>query len=104
MEHQGLEKVRFLRSGTNYKIQYADLKCINLSRKIISKDNNYNFVYFSINSGTTLTIEPYKTNWDLNFTTFTNYVNFGTEVTLWIFRFYYIKRTWWYKSIPSINK
>jgi len=78
---RGWKKVRFLRSGTNYKIQYADLSASTYQEKIISKDNNYNFVYFSINSGTTLTIEPYKTNWDLNFTTFTNYVNFGTEVT-----------------------
>jgi hypothetical protein len=28
-----------------------------------------------------VTIEPLNTKWDLNFTTFTNYVNFGSEVT-----------------------
>ena len=32
-------------------------------------------------SGTTVSVEPKKVNWDLNFTTFTNYLNAGSEVT-----------------------
>ena len=78
---RGWKKVRFLKNGSGYKIQYADLSSSTYQEKIISKDPNYNFVYFSMNSGATLNVEPTKTNWDLNFTTFTNYVNFGTEVT-----------------------
>ncbi len=32
-------------------------------------------------SGTTVKVQPPKLQWDICFTTFTNYVNFGTEVT-----------------------
>lgn len=78
---RGWKKVRFLRSGNGYKIQYADLNSATYIEKTVSKDANFNFIFFSLASGNTVSVEPQKTKWDLNFTIFTNYVNFGTEVT-----------------------
>lgn len=78
---RGWKKVRFLRNGNGYKIQYADLESATFTEKIISKDSNFNLTFFSLTTQTTVVAEPEKTNWDLCFTTFTNYVNFGTEVT-----------------------
>ncbi len=78
---RGWKKVRFLRNGSGYKIQYADLTSTTFTEKTITKDANFNLSFFSITSGTTVTVEPEKTKWDLCFTTFTNYVNFGSEVT-----------------------
>ncbi len=78
---RGWKKVRFLRNGNGYKIQYADLNSATYQEKTVSKDTNFNFTFFSLASGSTVVVEPQKTKWDLNFTTFTNYVNFGTEVT-----------------------
>lgn len=78
---RGWKKVRFLRNGNGYKIQYANLDSTTYTEKTIAKDADFNFTFFSMTSGTTVAVEPQKTKWDLCFTTFTNYVNFGTEVT-----------------------
>ncbi len=80
-ESRGWKKVRILRSGNGYKIQYADLASTTFSEATISKDAGYNFTFFSLTTGNTVSVEPQKAKWDLNFTTFTNYLNAGTEVT-----------------------
>lgn len=78
---RGWKKVRILRSGNGYKIQYADLEATTFTEKTITKDAAYNFTFFSLASANTVAVEPEKAKWDLNFTYFTNYVNFGTEVS-----------------------
>ncbi len=78
---RGWKKVRFLRNGNGYKIQYADLTSTTYTEKTIAKDSEFNFTFFSIASGTTVAVEPQKAKWDVCFTTFTNYLNAGTEVT-----------------------
>jgi hypothetical protein len=80
-DSRGWKKVRILRSGNGYKIQYADLASANFTEKTISKDADFNFSFFSLASGATVSVEPQKAKWDLNFTVFTNYLNAGTEVT-----------------------
>lgn len=81
-EARGWKKVRILRSGNGYKIQYADLTSATFTEKTISKDADFNFTFFSLTSGNTVSVEPAKAKWDLNFTTFTNYLNMGSgEVT-----------------------
>ncbi|TDP00808.1 HmuY family protein [Flavobacterium sp. 245] len=71
---RGWKKVRILRSGNGYKIQYADLTSTTFTEKTIAKDAAYNFSFFSLTTGSTVSVEPEKTKWDLNFTTFTNYI------------------------------
>lgn len=78
---RGWKKVRFLRNGNGYKIQYADLAATTFTEKTIAKDAEFNFTFFSMTSGTTVAVEPQKAKWDVCFTTFTNYLNAGTEVT-----------------------
>lgn len=82
-ESRGWKKVRILRDGNGYKIQYADLAATAFTEKIISKDAAYNFTFFSLATGSNVSVEPEKTKWDLNFTVFTNYLNMGPsgEVT-----------------------
>lgn len=75
---RGWKKVRILRDGTGYKIQYADLDSAIITEKKIAKDAAFNFTYFSLASGNTVSVEPQKDKWDLNFTVFTNYVNMGS--------------------------
>jgi hypothetical protein len=75
---RGWKKVRILRSGNGYKIQYADLTSTTFTEKVISKDADFNFSFFSLTSGNTVSVEPAKTKWDLNFTVFTNYLNMGS--------------------------
>ena len=79
---RGWKKVRFLRNGNGYKIQYADLTSTTFTEKTIAKDSEFNLTFFSMASGTTVAVEPQKAKWDVCFTTFTNYFNMGTgEVT-----------------------
>ena len=79
---RGWKKVRFLRNGNGYKIQYADLESATFTEKTITKDAEFNFTFFSMTSGTAIVVEPQKAKWDLCFTTFTNYFNMGAgEVT-----------------------
>ncbi|BDU23489.1 HmuY family protein [Flavobacterium sp. GSB-24] len=78
---RGWKKVRILRNGNGYKIQYADLASTTFTEKTIAKEADFNFAFFSLTTGNTVSVEPQKTKWDLNFTTFTNYLNAGTEVT-----------------------
>ncbi|MGE6356120.1 HmuY family protein [Flavobacterium sp. NPDC079362] len=73
-EARGWKKVRILRSGNGYKIQYADLASSTFTEKVITKDAAFNFTFFSLTSGTAVSVEPAKIKWDLNFTTFTNYI------------------------------
>ncbi|SFC68471.1 HmuY protein [Algibacter lectus] len=71
-DSRGWKKIRVLKSGDDYVLQYADLDAATHEEVTISKDSNYNFTFFSFNTETILSVEPEKTNWDLNFTVFTN--------------------------------
>lgn len=71
---RGWKKVRILRNGTNgYKIQYADLNATTHQEKVVAKDANFNFTFFSLDTQNVVSVQPAKDKWDLNFTTFTNY-------------------------------
>ena len=76
--HRGWKKVRILKSGNDYKIQYADLASTTRQEVTITKDAAYNFTFFSFTTNNTVKVEPQKNQWDINFTTFTNIVNMGT--------------------------
>ena len=71
---RGWKKIRVLRDGNGYKLQYADLNATTHTEVAIAKDPAYNFTFFSLQNNATVTIEPEKATWDLNFTTFTNII------------------------------
>lgn len=71
-EHRGWKKIRILRSGENYILQYANLNDTSYQTATISKNTAYNFSFFSLNTNNTVSVEPVKEKWDLNFTVFTN--------------------------------
>lgn len=71
---RGWKKVRILKSGNDYKIQYANIDATTHQEKIISKNAAFNFTFFSLGSEGTVNVEPQKNQWDINFTTFTNLV------------------------------
>ena len=69
---RGWKKIRILKNGDNYILQYADLDATTHKEITISKTNDYNFTFFSFNTESVVSVEPASTNWDLNFTVFTN--------------------------------
>lgn len=68
---RGWKKIRVLRDGSNYKLQYADLNATTHSEVTITKNSAYNFTFFSFNTKSTVLVEPVKEKWDLNITAFT---------------------------------
>ena len=69
---RGWKKIRILKSGQNYILQYADLNSTTHQEVTIPKNAAYNFTFFSFNTQNIVNVEPEKTKWDLNFTVFTN--------------------------------
>lgn len=71
---RGWKKIRILRNGDNYVLQYADLNTTTHNEVTIPKNAAYNFTFFSFNTNSIVPVEPEKTKWDLNFTVFTNII------------------------------
>jgi hypothetical protein len=78
-EARGWMKIRVLKNGNDYVLQYADLDATTHQEVTISKSANYNFTFFSFNTESEVSVEPFKTDWDLNFTVFTNEVFAGPD-------------------------
>lgn len=71
-------KIRVLRKGTGYVLQYAKLNETTSKTIDITKDTAYNFEYVSLEKGATVDVEPLKARWDLNWGYSMYYTNFGT--------------------------
>jgi len=69
---RGWKKIRILRNGGDYILQYADLASTTHQEVTISKNAAFNFAFFSFNTSSIVNVEPEKSKWDLNFTVFTN--------------------------------
>lgn len=72
---RGWKKIRVLRDGNNYVLQYADLNDTAHQEVTISKNSNYNFTFFSFNTNNIVNVEPQKQKWDICFSVFTNVLN-----------------------------
>jgi hypothetical protein len=58
-------KVRVLRKGTGYTLQYAKLKDATFKTLDITKDAAFNFGFVSLAEGKAVTVEPQKSKWDI---------------------------------------
>lgn len=61
-------KVRILRKGNGYALQYAKLKETTFKTLDITKDAAYNFRFVSLTDGKVVTVEPEKSKWDITWT------------------------------------
>lgn len=71
-DSRGWMKIRILRDGNDYVLQYANLNDNSHNEITISKNPNYNYTFFSLVNEAEITVEPQKTDWDIAFTVFTN--------------------------------
>ncbi len=69
---RGWKKIRVLRDGDNYVLQYANLNDTSHQEVTITKSPAYNATFFSFNTNNVVSVEPEADKWDLNFTVFTN--------------------------------
>ncbi|MBO0591677.1 HmuY family protein [Cellulophaga sp. E16_2] len=78
-DDRGWKKIRILKSGADYILQFANLEDTTHQEVTITKDSAYNFSYFSFTTETIVSVEPEATKWDLNFTVFTDIIEgFGS--------------------------
>ena len=78
-EERGWMKIRVLRDGENYSLQYANLEDDTHQEISIAKSPGYNFTFFSLVNENTVEVAPTKENWDLIFTTFIEVESLGGE-------------------------
>ncbi len=74
---RGWKKIRVLKQSSSYVLQYANLNDVDYNEITISKKADFNFNFFSFDTERLVNIEPNKNKWDLNFTVFTNVIDFG---------------------------
>lgn len=79
---RGWRKIRVLRSGNGYKLQYANVDATTFQEVTIAKDAAFNFKFFSLVNNVQVAVEPQKNNWDFSITTFTNTLNMGPGGTV----------------------
>lgn len=82
---RGWKKIRVLREGNGYKIQYADLGATTFQEMVIPKEDAYHFTYLSFETGR-LKVDPEKKKWDLAWTYFSNVSNFGGGEVPYLFQ------------------
>lgn len=70
-------KIRVLRNGTGYTVQYANLQETTFHTISVAKNDSYNFQFISFDSGAPVSVEPEKLKWDLVWTYSVYQTNFG---------------------------
>ena len=73
-DSRGWMKLQITRSGSDYKIRYADLDATTIKEFIIPKNADYNYTFFSMKNNAIASIQPPKKDWDLSFSVFTNLI------------------------------
>lgn len=73
-----LYKIRVLRKGTGYTLQYAKVNETTFKTLDITKDAAYNFEFISLEKGATVDVEPAKDRWDLKWGYSMYFTNFGS--------------------------
>ncbi len=66
-ENRGWQKIRVLRSGSGYTLQYAKINETTFKTLTITKDAAYNFKFVSFVTGA-VNVEPEKASWDIQWT------------------------------------
>ena len=72
-------KMKVDKNGDAYQLQFADFDGGAEQSVTINKDNTYNFIYYSFENGI-VDIAPVRSDWDLAFTTYTDYAFIGFNV------------------------
>ncbi|MGC4039255.1 MAG: HmuY family protein [Flavobacterium sp.] len=76
---RGWKKIRILRSGNDYKLQYANIDATTHTEVTISKNAAYNHTFFSLVNGAAVSAEPQKDKWDITLTPFMNYTPYNGQ-------------------------
>jgi hypothetical protein len=76
----GWMKLRVIRDGANYQLQYADIGSDTYETVTVTKNSATNLTYVSLVSGEVVTVEPDSGDWDIAWTGLMNEFNFGVVI------------------------
>ncbi|MBB5619195.1 hypothetical protein HDE69_000231 [Pedobacter cryoconitis] len=76
----GWQKIRVIRAGAGYTLQYAKITDKTFKTLNVTKDAAFNFKYVSFKTGA-VEVEPAKANWDIEWTLATYKANATTPYT-----------------------
>lgn len=74
---RGWKKIRILRSGADYKLQYADIDATTHNEITISKNPSFTHTSFSFTTNTLVTAAPLQAKWDLLLTPYIGYTAYA---------------------------
>lgn len=70
-------KIRVLRNGDGYTVQYADIADTDFKTINVSKNTDYQFSYVSLITGKEVEVTPKKDQWDIEWGKFSYFTAFG---------------------------
>ena len=88
----GWKKIRIIRNGTGYTLQYADIAATTFSEVQVTKDTDHSFQYVSFATGV-VEAEPATARWDIAWTGFSNATNFGAGPVPYYFQDFILQNT-----------
>jgi hypothetical protein len=77
-------KMRVLRNGTGYRVQYAGITETSFRTADIPRNSDFHFQFFSFEDGT-VDLQPEKTQWDLVWSYSLYHTNFGAGLVPYLF-------------------
>ncbi|WP_158642506.1 HmuY family protein [Chitinophaga japonensis] len=78
-------KVKISRNGNGYRLQYALLPATTIQTADISKDADYNFTFYSLETNQVVAVEPEKTAWDIQWSYGVYFAGGGSAVIPYLF-------------------
>ncbi|WP_207436064.1 HmuY family protein [Sabulibacter ruber] len=86
------QKIRVVRSGDGYTLQYADITSPSFKTLSVSKDPRYNFKYVSFDNGA-VEVEPAKDRWDIAWSGSVYKTNFGAGLIPYYFQDFVVQNS-----------
>lgn len=96
------KKIRVLRKGTGYLLQYADIAAATFTEITITKNDAYNFQYVDFEKGT-VSVDPAKDKWDICWTGFTNLTNLGAGLVPYYFQDMIVQNIYKVQTVQILN-
>ena len=78
-------KIRVSRNGNGYRLQFAKLGASAIQTADISKSAEYNFTFYSLESAKTVSVEPKKTAWDMQWSYGVYFAGGGTAIIPYLY-------------------
>lgn len=78
-------KIKVSRNGNGYKLQYARLGSTTIQSADISRNADYNFTFYSLESARVVSVEPKRTEWDMQWSYGVYFAGGGTAIIPYLY-------------------